>query len=348
MFRLFLAVVTAVWGVVLGPLPSSMAQTPKRVALVIGNSAYQNVPKLANPLKDAAAIEAMFKQAGFDWVRLGKDLGNLDFKRALRDFESAASGADIAVIYYAGHGIQVKDTNFVIPVDAKLARETDATDEAVSIDRMLEALEPARRLRLVILDACRDNPFERLMKRRTAIRAIARGLGAVEPTNRETLIAYAAKAGATAEDGDGANSPFAAALVKYLPIPGLDVRLAFGRVRDDVLKSTGNRQEPFVYGSIGGEAIPLVPAPAQAQPVPEQDIRRDFEAVRQVNTKRAWQIFIATYKQGLLVELAREELQKLEAAEPKVATYAPPAQPKPAAPTNAERRAWEQVKDSRD
>src|SRR6185437_7990749 len=132
-----------------------------------------------------------------------------------------------------------------------------------------------------ILDACRDNPFTKSMKRTVASRAIGQGLAKIEPTSPNVLIAYSAKAGFTAQDGDGANSPFTIALSKHLTTPGLDVRRAFGFVRDDVLKSTGNKQEPFVYGSLGGEDVPLVPvkvtAAATAAPVANQqaDMRRD-------------------------------------------------------------------------
>ena len=136
--------------------------------------------------------------------------------------------------------------------------------KALSLDRVLIAIEPAKKLRLVILDACRDNPFSRTMKRTVASRAIGQGLAKVEPTSPNVLIAYSAKAGSTAADGDGKNSPFTAALSKHLTKPGLDVRRAFGFVRDEVLKTTGNKQEPFVYGSLGGEDVPLVPAPAPA------------------------------------------------------------------------------------
>ena len=208
--------IAAMGALLLLPLSAGAARAEKRVALVIGNGAYQSVARLANPVKDAAAIADMFRKAGFDWVRLREDVGNLEFKRALREFMDAAQDADVAVVYYAGHGIQVRDMNYMIPVDAKLATEVDAEDEAVSLDRIVMALEPAKRLRLVILDACRDNPFARTMKRRVAVRAISGGLAKMEPTLGDTLIAYAAKAGSTAEDGDGENSPFAAALVKYL------------------------------------------------------------------------------------------------------------------------------------
>ena len=243
----------------------------KRVALVLGNSAYQNVAKLPNPVNDGAIIAATLKDAGFDVVDSRHDLPAAETRRVLRDFADRARDADIAVVYYAGHGIEVDGANYLIPVDAKLERDTDVYDEALSLDRVLLAIEPAKKLRLVILDACRDNPFSKNMKRTVASRAIGQGLAKVEPTSPNMLIAYSAKAGSTAADGDGKNSPFTIALSKHLTTPGLDVRRAFGFVRDDVLKTTGNRQEPFVYGSLGGEDVPLVPvkaAPAPARPHP--------------------------------------------------------------------------------
>jgi Caspase domain len=350
MSRLLTAAVAAVWALIALPLSTDAALAQKRVALVVGNGSYQNVPKLPNPLKDAVAVGEMFKKAGFDWVKVRQDVGNLDFKRALREFMDAATDADIAVVYYAGHGIQVKDMNYMIPVDAKLATEIDAEDEAVSLDRIVAALEPAKRLRLVILDACRDNPFQRTMKRRVAMRAISGGLAKMEPTLGDTLIAYAAKAGSTAEDGEGENSPFASALMKHLAVPGLDVRLAFGRIRDDVLKSTAYKQEPFVYGSLGGEAISIVPAPAQPKAAPVADVQRDFDLVKQINSKRAWEIFIETHKTGLHVELAKEELKKLGggSAPVTVAAVEPVKTPKPAEPSSDERRAWDRIKDTGD
>ncbi len=224
-------------------------------------------------------IAATLKNAGFDVVDSRSDLPALEMRRALRDFADRARDADIAVIYYAGHGMEVDGTNYLIPVDAKLERDTDVYDEALSLDRILVAAEPAKQLRLVILDACRDNPFAKNMKKTVALRSIGRGLAKIEPTNPNTLIAYSAKAGSTALDGDAKNSPFTIALAKHLTTPGLDVRRAFGFVRDDVLKTTGNRQEPFVYGSLGGDDVPLVPAPARAastasEPAPQSADRR--------------------------------------------------------------------------
>jgi uncharacterized caspase-like protein len=294
----------------------------KRVALVLGNSAYQNVAPLPNPVNDGAVIAATFKEAGFDVVDSRHDLPAAETRRALRDFADRARGADIAVVYYAGHGMEVDGTNYLIPVDAKLERDTDVYDEALSLDRILLAVEPAKQLRLVILDACRDNPFAKGMKRTTASRAIARGLAKVEPTSPNTLIAYSAKAGSTALDGDAKNSPFTVALAKHLTTPGLDVRKAFGFVRDDVLKVTGNRQEPFVYGSLGGDDVPLVPvklAPQAAAPNPQAEARRDYELALQIGNKDALNAFLAQYPDGYYANLARIQLAKIAAEEARVA-----------------------------
>src|ERR1700684_1667671 len=214
------------------------ALADKRVAFIVGNSNYQNVVALANPANDAAAVTEMFKKAAFDVVESRRDLKNTDMRRALRDFTEKARDADIAVIYYAGHGIEVDGTNYLVPIDAVLERDTDAYDEAISLDRILQAIEPAKRLHLVILDACRNNPFLKKMTRTVASRSMDRGLIGIEPNGQNTLIAYAAKAGCTAMDGDGQNSPFALALLKHLTTPGLDLRRSLGLVRDDVLAAT--------------------------------------------------------------------------------------------------------------
>jgi len=296
------------------------ALAEKRVALVLGNSAYQNVPQLPNPVNDGAVIAATLKDAGFDVVDSRHDLTAAETRRALRDFADRARDADIAVIYYAGHGIEVDGTNYLIPVDAKLERDTDVYDEAFSLDRVLLAIEPAKQLRLVILDACRDNPFAKVMKRTVASRAIGQGLAKVEPTSPNMLIAYSAKAGSTALDGDAKNSPFTMALAKHLTTPGLDVRRAFGFVRDDVLKTTSYRQEPFVYGSLGGDDVPLVPVRATASPAnPQADIRRDYELAQQIGNKAALNAFLAQYPDGFYADLARIQLAKIAAEEARVA-----------------------------
>ncbi len=297
-----------------GSVDSSFA-ADKRVALIIGNSSYKRVPKLANPANDATAIAALLKKAGFDVVESRKDLVASDMRRAIRDFSDKARDADIAVVFYAGHGIEVDGVNYLLPVDAALERDIDVEDEAISLERIIKVLEPVKRLRLVILDACRDNPFANSMKRTIASRSIGRGLAKVEVAVSDTMVAFAAKAGSTASDGDGKNSPFTAALLNNLTTPALDLRLAFGRVRDEVLRSTANRQEPFVYGSLGGETVALVPQVA-APPVDlTAAARQDYEFAAQIGTKQAWNSFLAVHASGLYADLARAQHGKLLAAE---------------------------------
>lgn len=290
------------------------ALAEKRVALVIGMSQYQQVPRLTNPARDADAMTSLFKKAGFDVVDSRRDLGISDLRRAIREFSEISRDADISVVYYAGHGIEVDGTNYLVPADARLLSDFDVEDETISLDRVLKALDPVKRLRLVILDACRDNPFAKTMKRSIASRSIGRGLGQIEPATSDTLVAYAAKAGAVASDGDGDNSPFATALVKYITEPGLDLRLAFGRVRDDVMKSTANRQEPFLYGSLGGQTMALVPQVAKPAD-PEAEARVDYEFAAQIGTREAWDSFLASHSKGLYANLARAQNSKLSAAQ---------------------------------
>ncbi|WYJ38324.1 caspase family protein [Bradyrhizobium sp. 2S1] len=302
-------------------LASQPAWATKRVALVVGNSNYQNAPLLPNPANDAAAIAATLKGAGFDVVESRLNLASSDMRRALRDFADQARDADVAVVYYAGHGIEIDGTNYLIPTDARLERDTDIYDEAFSLDRILLAIEPARQLRVVIVDACRNNPFADTMKRTVASRAISRGLARVEPAVSNTLIAFAAKAGLTALDGNSTNSPYATALVKYIAKPGLDLRRAFGFVRDDVLQATGNRQEPYVYGSLGGDDVALVPKAEEPTPPPanaSSETRRDYELALQVGNKAAMSAFLAQHPDGYYSNLAKLQLNQIDAEDARV------------------------------
>jgi hypothetical protein len=293
---------------------SASAFADKRVALVIGNSNYQNVVALTNPANDATAITEMFRKASFEVVESRRDLKYMEMRRALRDFTDKARGADIAVIYFAGHGLEVDGVNYVVPVDATLERDADADDEAIALNRILLAAEPATKLRLIILDACRDNPFAKKMKRTIASRSLGRGLASVEANKPNTFIAFAAKEGATAADGDGQNSPFSAALVKYLIKPGLDIRKAFGFVRDDVMNATGNQQEPYTTNSLGGNDVALVPASAVAAAGnANTDVRRDYELAERVGTREAWDSFVAAHPSGFYTDLAKAQRNKLAA-----------------------------------
>jgi hypothetical protein len=318
--RLFVLLILATW--LSTGLGTGAALAEKRVALVMGNSAYKNVARLANPANDAALVGGMFRKAGFDTVDVKLDLNVADMRKALRDFGGKAREADVAVVYYAGHGIELDGTNYLIPTDATLETDSDVLDETLPLDRALFAVEPAKQLRLVILDACRDNPFAKTMKRTIAARAIGRGLAKVEPTSPNTMIAFAAKAGSTASDGDAKNSPFATALVERLPMPGPDLRKAFGFVRDDVLKTTGYKQEPYVYGSLGGDDVPLVaakPVVAGPQANPQDAVRRDYELALQIGTREVWTAFLAQYPDGFYASLAKGQLNRIAAEEARAA-----------------------------
>src|SRR5262249_31863797 len=240
------------------PPLSAPSAAEVRVALVIGNANYRAVGKLQNPPRDAAALAAGLRRLAFQTVQLSSDLSREGMISALRNFEREAQKADWAVVYFAGHGIEVGGVNYLVPVDAQLKVDKDVQDEAVPLDRVLSAIESAKKLRLVILDACPDNPFIASMKRSIASRSIGRGLAHIEPEGG-VLVADAAKHGQVALDGEGGNSPFVAALVKRLDTPGLDISLLFRLVRDDVLTATDRRQEPFVYGSLPGELLSFRP-----------------------------------------------------------------------------------------
>ena len=233
------------------------AQTPaatgggRRVALIVGNGAYKNVPPLDNPPRDAKLIAAALKDVGFQTVMLSNDLSRDKFFEALKSFASEAEKADWAVVYYAGHGFEIGGVNYLVPVDAKLAADKDAETQAVALEQVIAAVGGARKLRLVMLDACRDNPFAPAMKRTIALKLVDKGFSNIEP-GAGFMVVYAAKHGETAFDGEGVNSPFATAVARDIREPRVEIRKVFDIVRDDVWTSTKNVQQPFTYGSPPG------------------------------------------------------------------------------------------------
>ena len=232
--------------------PTKVISKERRVALVIGNSRYKSESTLANPSNDAGAVARALRSIGFTTVNLTTDATREALVNNLRSFAEVADNADWAVVYYAGHGIEIGGVNYLVPVDAKLSSDRDAQFEAVSLDQVLASVAGAKKLKLVVLDACRDNPFATKMRRTDLTRSMGRGLGRVEPEGA-TLVVYAAKHGQTALDGTGGNSPFAQALVNRLATPDVEINKIFRLVRDDVMEATAGRQEPFTYGSLPGK-----------------------------------------------------------------------------------------------
>jgi hypothetical protein len=243
-----------------GIAPASAAD---RVALVIGNGAYQKVPTLPNPPRDAADIGTALERLNFKVTRLS-NAGAAEMRKAIVDFGRATEGSEMAVVFYAGHGMEAGGENWLIPTDAELRSDTDVESEAVSLRSINLQVSKARQLGLVILDACRNNPFAAKMQRSLRTRAVARGLAPTEPTDN-VLVAYAARDGTTANDGDGSNSPFTTALLRNIETPGLEISFLFRNVRDEVMIATKREQQPFVYGSLSKEAIYLKP-PVVVQP----------------------------------------------------------------------------------
>lgn len=302
-----------------------------RVALVIGNGAYQAVTPLDNPLNDAADIGATLEGLGFE-VETVTDLDQVGMIRALGGFRARAAEAEIALIYYAGHGIEVEGQNYLIPVDARLATPDAVDFEALRLDTAVRAAEGAGRLSLVIVDACRNNPFAGAEGWAGDTRSLTRGLRPVEPRG-DTLVAYAARDGTVAQDGDGRNSPYARALIDSLNEPGVEIGQVFRRVRDRVLASTGRRQEPFVYGSLSAEEIYLHPAVAVIDPAEtEAQAWADASATGEADALRG---FLDAYPDGRFAAAATRMLALLDRPAP---TPAPAPAPAPARDPDLE--AW--------
>lgn len=248
---------------------------PSRVALVIGIGKYQNVAALPNPPHDAAAVAASLRNLGFD-VEEKIDSGYTDLKESIRLFGQRAAKADAAVVFYAGHGIQVDHENYLIPADADLQRERDLLYETIKLDIVMGEVARAGKVGLVILDACRDNPFiqrvaSTLMER--GVSSSAKGLAKVDNVPPNTAVAMATRGDTIAEDGSGDHSPYTAAILAHLEVPGLELGLFFRSVRDTVLKATHGRQEPYFASSIGAD--PFYFYPPRPSAVVKEDAVRD-------------------------------------------------------------------------
>jgi hypothetical protein len=241
--------------VLVAVLQTPQASASTRVALVIGNAAYSEAPALANPVNDANDMAAALTKAGFKVV-LGLDLDKRSFDRTIRDFSRMVADADAALLFYAGHGLQVGGRNYLVPIDAKLESERDLDFETVPLEFLLRQMELDRegRTNIVFLDACRDNPLSRNLARSMGTRSasIGQGLAQVQ-TGIGTFISYSTQPGNVALDGQGRNSPFTSALVKALAEPGRSLTATMIEVRKEVLATTKGRQVPWDHSSLTGE-----------------------------------------------------------------------------------------------
>ncbi|MBB1092632.1 tetratricopeptide repeat protein [Rhodopseudomonas palustris] len=225
-------------------------RTGGRIALVIGNSKYEAFDTLANPKRDAAAIADALGRSGFQNVKLLTDVNRDSLLAALKTFTDESKNANWSVVYFAGHGIELDGSNYLVPVDAKFENDANIPNEGVALDQVLNAVGAADKMRLVILDACRENPFAAEKKSLS----VGRGLARIEPESG-TLVAFATKHGHYATDGSGDNSPFATSLVRLMDAPGLEINQLFRMVHDDVYASTAKKQEPFTYGQLSAQGF---------------------------------------------------------------------------------------------
>ncbi|MCB1362912.1 MAG: caspase family protein [Rhodobacteraceae bacterium] len=322
------------------PLPA----LAKNVALVIGNSAYRNVEPLANPANDAIAVSNALTAQGFQVV-MANNLTRSEMYNTLIGFRSLADAADIAVVYYAGHGIEIAGQNFLIPVDASARDARDAHVEMVQVADLLPQISGARRLKMVVLDACRNNPFVAQMKSAGQDRGVGRGLAIVESAEADTLIAYAAAAGAVTPDGaEGGNSPFTSAFLRALDGPPTDIRLLLGSVRDE-MRQTVPGAAPFVYSSLGKDRVVINPnsagsdgedgagdaggAAAVAGKFDPNAMIVDFATAEIADSPDLWLAFLEKYKDHAdqtLYVLARRKQAQIENRE-RLAALQPVAPP---------------------
>jgi uncharacterized caspase-like protein len=311
------------------------ADAQKRVALVIGNSAYRNAGLLPNPVRDAKAVAAAFRQNGFTEVLEGYDLTKAQFEALLKRFGDEALGSEWATIYFAGHGISVGGETYVLPVDVVLTRPEHVEDEAIPLARLRAKASGAKTLRLILLDSCRNNPY---LARMAAVggskRAVSRGLARPSEPESGELIVYATRENDVADDGSDGHSPFTSAFLEHLPEPGLEVNFLFRKIRSSVLKATKGGQDPAIYASLSDSQLFFVdgaPDKAvrnEASPALSADAQA-WIAVQGSKSDAVLEEFIRRFPGSVYASFARARLDELKRskAASKDRSTAAPAQP---------------------
>lgn len=340
------------WAVIVGLLlltaadllqANLFAADSNRVALVIGNSKYVYAPTLVNPASDARLMAETLRHAGFKVIE-GVDLDYAGMRERLNRFTEASYDAELALIYYAGHGMQVNGKNYLVPVDAELTAPAHLRTRTIQIDELLAALPPDPAVGIIILDACRDNPLARTLaaampKSRSTT---APGLAPIEVPSTEAgtggvLIAYATDPGAVSYDGDGANSPYTSSLARHLAEPGVEIQSALTRVRGEVTAETDGRQRPWHNASLGREVFigPQAPAtPALPQQAPDNKVptpaaetdsrgwdveQRVWDEASKRNTVAHYEAYLRQFPNGAFADLARLNLDQIKQAQSVVA-----------------------------
>src|SRR5882724_3053564 len=323
-------------------LTSSAAHAERRVALVIGNSSYSNAASLRNPRNDASDMADTLKKLGFE-VELGLDLDQKSFATTIEKFARTLDGAEVGLFFYAGHGLQLNDKNYLVSVNAKLENEFLLSSETIGLEAIVRLMESKAAVNLVFLDACRNNPLAENLRRGLEVTKrsanLGRGLARIEPTSRDTLIAFAAAPGQVAADGDERNSPFTASLLKNLPRPAVEVSVMLKEVSADVRRATNNSQRPqqlsdmsrtFYFASAAPTVISDASAPEQfakapipLPPVVQTDDRAFdvafWNAAQTANDCDAVRAYLQRFPSGIFVELGKLSERRLCGTQRKVA-----------------------------
>lgn len=253
-FAGFIVAFAIIYSLLAGANPAMAAE---RVALVIGNSSYAKATELKNPRNDAEEIAKLLTRFGFRVLK-GIDVDQFNMRILVRAFTKEIKDAKLALFYYAGHGLQVGRSNFLLPVDAELKEEADLDFEAIKLGFILQQMERTKRTNIILMDACRDNPFAANLARNMGTRSssIGRGLAPLE-TGVGTFVGFATQPGNVALDGQSANSPFTKAIIKHLAVPGLDIGVLMRRVREEVIAETKGKQVPWSNSSLVGDSVVL-------------------------------------------------------------------------------------------
>jgi hypothetical protein len=316
MLRSLAIVVGIVWAVLAA---SSAAQADRRVALVIGNSSYSNTSPLRNPKNDANDLAATLKQVGFE-VFLGLDLDQRGFGTMIEQFARELEGADVGLLFYAGHALQINEKNYLVSINARLENEFLIASEAIELEPIVRLMESKTQTNLIFLDACRNNPLAENLRRNLAAMKrsanLGRGLARMEPSTRDTLIAFAAAPGQEAADGQDKNSPFTAALLRHIPQPGVEVSVMLKEVAADVRRETRNAQRPqqlsdmsrtFYFAGTPAAVARVVekPAPA-ATPGPDRTLDVAYWSSAQAsNDCDSVRAYIQRFPDGAFIDLAK-------------------------------------------
>ena len=323
------------------------AQAERRVALVIGNSVYAHTTPLRNPKNDANDLAAMLRQVGFE-VHLGLDLDQRGFGTMFEKFARELEGADVGLLFYAGHALQINEKNYLVSTDARLENEFLISSEAIELDPIVRLMESKTQTNLVFLDACRNNPLADNLRRNLAALKrganLGRGLARMETTARDTLIAFAAAPGQEAADGSDKNSPFTAALLRHIPRPGVEVSVMLKEVAGDVRRETRNAQRPQQLSDMSrtfyfaGTQAAAAPAPAAEKPAPAPVQGPDrtldvayWSSAQASNDCDSVRAYIQRFPDGAFIDLARLAERRLCTLARRVT-----ATPEPAAPDAAD------------